>query len=85
VPYLGEWTQENLLSWALVAHACNPSYSGDRDEEDRALKSVWAVETLSQKNPLQKRAGGVAQGVGPEDCKKENLLSLQWVSIFYLK
>jgi hypothetical protein len=23
-------------------------------------------ETLSQKNPSQKRAGGVAQGVGPE-------------------
>jgi hypothetical protein len=23
-------------------------------------------ETLSQKNPTQKRAGGVAQGVGPE-------------------
>jgi hypothetical protein len=23
-------------------------------------------ETLSQENPLQKRAGGVAQGVGPE-------------------
>jgi hypothetical protein len=21
-------------SWALVAHACNPSYSGGRDQED---------------------------------------------------
>jgi hypothetical protein len=32
-------------------------------------------ETLSQKNPSQKRAGGVAQGVGPEFkpqyCKKK--------------
>jgi hypothetical protein len=32
-------------------------------------------ETLSQKNPLQKKAGGVAQGVGPEFkfqyCKKQ--------------
>jgi hypothetical protein len=32
-------------------------------------------ESLSQKNPIQKRAGGVAQGVGPEfkpqHCKKK--------------
>jgi hypothetical protein len=32
------------------------------------------LETLSQKNPLQKRTGGVAQGAGPEFkpqcCKK---------------
>jgi hypothetical protein len=28
----------------------------------------WQIvqETLSRKNPTQKRAGGVAQGVGPE-------------------
>jgi hypothetical protein len=32
-------------------------------------------ETLSQKNPSQKRAGGVAQGIGPEfkpSTKKKN-------------
>jgi single-stranded DNA-specific DHH superfamily exonuclease len=32
-------------------------------------------ETLSRKHPLQKRTGGVAQGVGPEfkpqNCKKK--------------
>jgi hypothetical protein len=54
-----------------VAHACNPSYSGGRDEEDHvskpALQIVW--ETLSQKKkkkPSQKRAGEVAQGIGLE-------------------
>jgi hypothetical protein len=26
----------------LVAHACNPSYSGGRDQEDSDLKPVWA-------------------------------------------
>jgi hypothetical protein len=25
-----------VCSWALVAHACNPSYSGGRDQEDRS-------------------------------------------------
>jgi hypothetical protein len=25
-------------SWVLVAHTCNPSYSGGRDQEDHGLK-----------------------------------------------
>jgi hypothetical protein len=56
-----------------MTHACNPSYSGGRDQEDQGLKVRSQLlqnscETLSQKkeNPLQKRASGVAQGVGPE-------------------
>jgi hypothetical protein len=52
-----------------VAHACNPSYSaGGGDQEDRSLKPAQANssrDTIS-KNPLQKRAGGVAQGVDSE-------------------
>jgi hypothetical protein len=28
-----------VQSQALVAHACNPSYSGSRDQEDHNLKS----------------------------------------------
>jgi hypothetical protein len=24
-----------ILSWAPMAHACNPSYSGSRDQEDQ--------------------------------------------------
>jgi hypothetical protein len=51
-----------------VAYCYNPSYSGDRDQEDRSSKPAPQIvrETLSQKNPSHKRAGGVAQGVGPE-------------------
>jgi hypothetical protein len=51
-----------------VAHTCNPSYSGGRDQEDRSLKPAQAN---SSQDPIfkilnTKRAGGMAQGVGPE-------------------
>jgi hypothetical protein len=54
----------NILSQALVAHACNPSYTGGRDQEDRGSKPAQQIvrETLSQKHPTQKRSGGVSQG-----------------------
>jgi hypothetical protein len=35
--------------WVLVAYACNPSYSGGRDQEDWGLKLVWAN---SLKDPI---------------------------------
>jgi hypothetical protein len=47
-----------------VVHACNPSHSGGRDQEDRGLKS--AGETLSRKTLHKNRVGEVAQGEGPE-------------------
>jgi hypothetical protein len=59
-----------------VAHTYNPSYSG-RDQEDHVLKPAQQIvhKTLSQKNLLQKRGGGVTQGVGsefkPQHCKKK--------------
>jgi hypothetical protein len=59
----------NRIGLVLVAHACNPCYSGGRDQEDPGSKPAPAISLLhsiSQKNPPQKRAGGVAQGVGPE-------------------
>jgi hypothetical protein len=34
--------QEKPTCWVLVAHACNPSYSGERDQEDHGLKPAWA-------------------------------------------
>jgi hypothetical protein len=39
-----------------VGHACNPSYSGDRDQEDYSLKlaQTSSVQTLSQKYPTKK-------------------------------
>jgi hypothetical protein len=29
-------------SWAPVAHACNPSHSGGRDQENCSSKPAWA-------------------------------------------
>jgi hypothetical protein len=53
---------------APVAHTCNPRYSGGRDQRDRGSKPAQQIvhETLSRKNPSQKRAAGVTEGVGPE-------------------
>jgi hypothetical protein len=57
-----------MVNWALVAHTCNPHYSGGRDQEEHIGTQPREIvhKTLSQKNPSQKRAGGMAQGVGPE-------------------
>jgi hypothetical protein len=66
--------------WALVAHACNLSCSGERSGASQFKASPGkqfstVLETPSQKSSSQKRAGGVAQGVGPEFkpqyCKKK--------------
>jgi hypothetical protein len=61
-----------LISQAPVAHACNPNYSGGRDQEALGSKPAWANNS---KRPFHRnRAGGVAQGEGPEFkpwyCKK---------------
>jgi hypothetical protein len=49
-------------------HACNPSYSEGRGQEDHNLKSNQPNSSRDpfSKNPSQERAGGVAQGIGPE-------------------
>jgi hypothetical protein len=48
--------------------ACNPSYSGGRDQEDHSSKPAqansWQDPIL--KIPNTKRAGRVTQSVGPE-------------------
>jgi hypothetical protein len=52
-----------------VAHACNPSYLGGRDQEDHGLKPAQASSSwdlISKKPITEKRAGVVAQGTGPE-------------------
>jgi hypothetical protein len=57
-----------------VTNACNPSYSGGRDQEDHGSKPTWensSARTYLDKNPSQKRAGGVAQGVNPVPQKKK--------------
>jgi hypothetical protein len=50
-----------------LAHACNPSYSGGRDQEDHGWKPVLGKQferPYLEKNNHKK--GLVAQGVGPE-------------------
>jgi mRNA-degrading endonuclease RelE of RelBE toxin-antitoxin system len=52
-----------------VAHTCNPSYSGGRDQEDRCLKPPQANSSARfylEKTLHKNRAGGVAQSEGPE-------------------
>jgi hypothetical protein len=41
-----------------VAHVCNPSYSGGRDQEVGGLRPAWAnsLQDPISKNPSQKRA-----------------------------
>jgi hypothetical protein len=54
---------------ALVAHACNPSYSGGRDQEDHGSKPALANSSARpylEKTLHKNRVGGVAQGEGPE-------------------
>jgi hypothetical protein len=34
-------TRKRERAQAPVAHACNPSYSGGRDQEDQGLKPAW--------------------------------------------
>jgi hypothetical protein len=69
-----------------VAHTCNPSYSEGRDLEDRGLKPAWtnsSQEPIS-KNPSQKRAGGMVQGVGYEfklqHCKNKQKTTQKYSS-----
>jgi hypothetical protein len=57
------------LKPATLAHACNPSYSRDRNQEDHGLEPARAnssQECISKKKTNTHRAGGVAQGIDPE-------------------
>jgi hypothetical protein len=49
--------QETIASWVPMAHACNPSYSGCRDQEDQGLKPAQANSSQDpiSKKPSQKR------------------------------
>jgi hypothetical protein len=51
-----------------VAYSFNPSYLGSRDQEDPGSKPALAnslPDPILEK-PITKKAGGVAQCVGPE-------------------
>jgi hypothetical protein len=34
--------KKSVKGWVLVAHSCNPSDPGGRDQEDYGSKPVWA-------------------------------------------
>jgi hypothetical protein len=62
-----------------VAHACNPSFSGGRDQEAEGSKPAQANslrDPILKKKKSQKRTGEVAGGVSPEfkteDYNKKN-------------
>jgi hypothetical protein len=72
-----------MAHFFLAFHACHPSYSGGRDQEDHGSKPARANGSRDPilKNSSHKRAGGVAPGVDPkfksQYCKKKkNLDSL---------
>jgi hypothetical protein len=58
-----------------VAHSCNPSYLEGKDQRDGGSEPAYAKGSRAPilgKNPSQKRAGALAQGVGPEYSKDKN-------------
>jgi hypothetical protein len=59
---------KDIYRWAPMAHTCNRSYSGGRDQEDCNLRPAWVNSSQDPilKKPITKKAGGVAQGKGPE-------------------
>jgi hypothetical protein len=60
--------KNNYLSQAPVSLSCNSSYSGGRDKEDCIQSQPREIicDSLSQKNPSQKRTGGMVPGVDSE-------------------
>jgi hypothetical protein len=62
----------SAVGQAPETHACNLSYSGGRDHEDRGSKPAQVnCEILPQKYPTQERAGRMAQVVErlPSQCE----------------
>jgi hypothetical protein len=57
-----------LMPVILATHACDPSYSRGRNQEDCGSKTAWvnrAMRPYLKKDTSEKRAGGVAQSIGP--------------------
>jgi hypothetical protein len=72
-----------------LAHACNPNYSGGREQKDPSLNNLAAGqkfrETLSRKKSITKKAGGVVQGIGPEFKPHYCKTNKQTEHIFFLR
>jgi hypothetical protein len=77
IPYLKNFyfkLRNNCSSQVPVTHTCNSSYSGSRDQEDHSLKPAQgnsSVRSYLEKSLHKNRAGGVAQGVGPEEFRPQ--------------
>jgi hypothetical protein len=57
-----------------VAHACNPSYSGGRDQEDRSSKPAWVnsyMRPYLENTQHKKGLGGVAMSSSLHTGKKK--------------
>jgi hypothetical protein len=66
-----------------VAHICNPGYSEGGDQRvsvQSQLQANSSQDPISKKSQHKKRAGGAAQGVGPEFkpqyCKKKRIMKI---------
>jgi hypothetical protein len=57
---------KKLRSLAPVAHTCNSSYSGSRDQEDRGLKPAQDNRLYLENTQHKNRPGGVVEGISPE-------------------
>jgi hypothetical protein len=72
-----------ILSWTPVAHACNPSYSGGRDQKDHALKLDLVNSSVRPylKKDLHKRGWSGSRcrpWVQAKYCKKKKKKSELW-------
>jgi hypothetical protein len=58
----GEQGDEKMVigSWTPATHACNPSYSGGRDQEDCGLKPARAN---SPQDPISKKKKNYKKGL----------------------
>jgi hypothetical protein len=72
--------RKERTSRALIAHACNPSYSGGRDQEDCGSKPAQAnsfrnpiSKKILRKKKKKKKAGEVAQKKKKKKKKRNNL------------
>jgi hypothetical protein len=46
---------KKITGWAMMAHACNPSYSGGSDQEDHGSKPDQANSSYNYFFPLGKK------------------------------
>jgi hypothetical protein len=69
--------QELKFCQAPVAHACNPSYSGGRDQEDQGLKPAQANSSrdLTLKIPNTKKKKNRVVRVSQESGSRDRTLA----------